>query len=320
MPSDSDWMAATARLAARARPLSRPNPGVACIIVNDGVVIARGWTKAGGRPHAEADALARLPAGGAKGAALYVTLEPCAHRSSRGPSCADLLAEAEPARVVIGVTDPDQRTSGKGIARLREAGIEVTVLDDRAAKQSLEGFLLQQRKGRPFVTLKLAMSEDGFIAREPGQDQWITGKAARTHVHAQRARQDAILVGRGTWEADQPSLDVRLPGIELRSPQRYVLTRRQALEGAIALPNPQSIRELRETQYLYVEGGASTAQAFLDAGLVDALHIYTAPITIGSGLRAPRALKTATLNSSSEWQTSEKRQLGSDTFTAYSRT
>ena len=312
-------MAAAARLAARARPLSRPNPAVACIIVKDGTVQARGWTQAGGRPHAEAAALAQMPEGGAAGATIYVTLEPCAHQSERGPSCSDLIVAAQPENVVIGVTDPDPRTSGNGIARLREAGIAVDVLDHPDAKASLAGFLTRETQGRPFLTLKLAMSEDGFIAREPGQDQWITGEVARAHVHGQRARQDAILVGRGTWEADRPRLDVRLPGIEDRSPQRYVLTRGAAPDGVGALALPDAISELSEIQYLYIEGGAGAAQAFMDAGLVDKLHIYTAPITIGSGTKAPAQLLPQALCQSSEWYATEKRQLGSDTFTAYSR-
>lgn len=312
-------MAAAARLAARARPLSRPNPAVACIIVKDGTVQARGWTQAGGRPHAEAAALAQMPEGGAAGATIYVTLEPCAHQSERGPSCSDLIVAAQPENVVIGVTDPDPRTSGNGIARLREAGIAVDVLDHPDAKASLAGFLTRETQGRPFLTLKLAMSEDGFIAREPGQDQWITGEVARAHVHGQRARQDAILVGRGTWEADRPRLDVRLPGIEDRSPQRYVLTRGAAPDGVGALVSPDAISELSEIQYLYIEGGAGAAQAFMDAGLVDKLHIYTAPITIGSGTKAPAQLLPQALAQSSEWYATEKRQLGSDTFTAYSR-
>jgi diaminohydroxyphosphoribosylaminopyrimidine deaminase/5-amino-6-(5-phosphoribosylamino)uracil reductase len=312
-------MAGAARLAARARPLSRPNPAVACIIVKDGTVQARGWTQAGGRPHAEAAALAQMPEGGAAGATIYVTLEPCAHQSERGPSCSDLIVAAQPENVVIGVTDPDPRTSGNGIARLREAGIAVDVLDHPDAKASLAGFLTRETQGRPFLTLKLAMSEDGFIAREPGQDQWITGEVARAHVHGQRARQDAILVGRGTWEADRPRLDVRLPGIEDRSPQCYVLTRGAAPDGVGTLASPDAISELSEIQYLYIEGGAGAAQAFMDAGLVDKLHIYTAPIAIGSGTKAPAQLLPQALGQSSEWYATEKRQLGSDTFTAYSR-
>lgn len=313
-------MAAAAQIAARARPLSHPNPAVGCVILQGGIVLARGWTQAGGRPHAEAHALAQLPFGGARGATIYVTLEPCAHRSARGPACADVLAKAAPARVVIGVQDPDPRTCGKGIARLQAAGIAVTVLDDAAARASLAGFLTRETRHRPYVTLKLAMSADGFIARAPGQDQWITGAAARAHVHAQRARQDAILVGGGTWRHDAPRLDVRLEGIEDRSPTRYVLTRGEAPTGATAIAAPQDIAQLTEVQYLYVEGGAATAQAFLDAGLVDELHIYTAPVTIGGGVKAPVALWPAALaDPACGWRMTEQRQLGSDRFTAYQR-
>ena len=312
-------MAATARLAERARPLSSPNPAVACLIVKDGILLSRGWTQAGGRPHAEAEALASLGEVGAQGSTVYVTLEPCAHRSERGPACADILAAAAPARVVVGIIDPDPRTAGQGIARLEAAGIEVVVLDCGRARRSLAGFLASQTLRRPHVTLKLAMSQDGFIARPSGQEQWITGESARAHVHAQRARQDAILVGRGTWVVDQPRLDVRLPGIESRSPQKYVLTTDAALNGARALPSPAAISELSGIQYFYVEGGASTAQAFLDAGLVDELHIYTAPIVIGEGLSAPAMLQPDKLASSEDWQLVQKCQLGSDTFAAYQR-
>ncbi|WFL78212.1 bifunctional diaminohydroxyphosphoribosylaminopyrimidine deaminase/5-amino-6-(5-phosphoribosylamino)uracil reductase RibD [Altererythrobacter arenosus] len=313
--SDARWLDAAARLAARARPLSRPNPAVGTIFVKDERVIARGWTQASGRPHAEAHALAQLPPGVAHGSTAYVTLEPCAHESSRGPACADLLAEARPARVVIGVVDPDPRTSGDGIARLQAAGIEVELLDTAASRTSLAGYLSQKRLGRPLVTLKIAISQDGFMARPAGQDQWITGAEARAHVHAHRARQDAILVGSGTWRADRPRLDVRLPGIEDRSPKRYVLTTDGVPEGAEAIGSPGEIAALASLQYLYVEGGAATAQAFLDADLVDRIHIYRAPITIGEGLRAPEAF----FDLLERWEVTEHRQLGSDTFTAYSR-
>lgn len=313
-------MAAAARLAERARPLSRPNPAVGCLILRDGQLLSRGWTQIGGRPHAEAAALAQLAPGDAEGATIFVTLEPCAHESERGPACADLLVQSRPARVVIGLQDPDPRTCGKGIARLEEAGIAVTVLDHPAARQSLAGFLTRAEKRRPFVTLKLAMSADGFIARQPGGEQWITGEIARAHVHAQRARQDAILVGGGTWRADRPRLDVRLPGMEDRSPQRYVLTGGEAPAGTQALHSPQAIAELADLQYLYVEGGASTAAAFLEAELVDRLDIYTAPITIGAGVKAPESLAAENLAASgSPWRLVEQRQLGSDTFAAYQR-
>lgn len=312
-------MAAAARLASRARPLSRPNPAVGCLIVRDNIVMARGWTQAGGRPHAEAHALAQLIDHDATGATIFVTLEPCAHVSDRGPACADILAAANPARVVIGIIDPDSRTSGKGITRLEAAGIDVSVLDCAPAQASLAGFISRETLGRPHVTLKLAMSQDGFIARPPGGEQWITGQAARAHVHSRRARQDAILVGRGTWEVDNPRLDVRLEGIESRAPDRFVLTRGTAPQGAQALHAPDAICELKDVQYLYVEGGAATAQAFLDPGLVDELHIYTAPVSIGEGIAAPASIQPRNLRSSGEWKLIEQCQLGSDTFAAYSR-
>ena len=320
MPEDTRWMAAAARIAARARPQSRPNPAVGCLILRDGKLAARGWTQPGGRPHAEAHALAQLEPDAAKGATIYVTLEPCAHQSARGPACADILAAAAPSRVVIGIADPDPRTYGKGIARLEAAGAEVVVLDDPAARQSLAGFLTREEQHRPFVTLKLAISADGFITRKPGEDQWITGEVARAHVHARRALQDAIVVGGGTWRADRPRLDVRLPGIERRSPNRFVLTRGEAPEGTRALSSPQSIGQLEDVQYLYVEGGAATAEAFLEAELVDRLEIYRAPITIGEGLKAPAGLAPENLaGPDSGWLLVEQRQLGSDEFAAYQR-
>lgn len=315
-------MAAAARLADRARPLSRPNPGVAALVVHQDRVVARGWTQAGGRPHAEAIALAGLAPQVLAEATIYVTLEPCAHVSARGPACADLIVASSPGRVVIGQHDPDPRTAGQGIARLQAAGIETRLLDDPASAASLGGFLTCQRAGRPWVTLKLATSLDGCIALADGTSQWITGEAARKHVHAQRARHDAILVGGGTWRADSPRLDVRLPGLAPRSPQRVVLTRGTAPEGVTPLPSPQAIASLDGVLYLYVEGGAETAAAFLAADLADELHLYTAPILIGGeGRRSLGALGLASLaDAHGRWHVHERRQLGSDQFTAYLRT
>lgn len=314
-------MAAAARLAGRARPLARPNPGVGALVVVDDRVIARGWTQAGGRPHAEAIALAGLSPAALAAATLYVTLEPCAHHSDRGPACTDLILAAAPQRVVIGQIDPDPRTAGQGMKRLQAAGIAVSLLNDAPSADSLRGFLTRQRVGRPWVTLKLATSLDGCIALADGTSRWITGDAARAHVHAQRARADAILVGGGTWRADAPRLDVRLPGLEARSPTRVVLTRAGAPEGTTAIPAPEAIAALEGVSYLYVEGGAETAAAFLAADLVDELHLYTAPIVIGDGKRAVGALGLAGLAEAHDrWDLRERRQLGSDSFAAYWRT
>ncbi len=314
-------MAAAARLAGRARPLARPNPGVGALVVVDDRVIARGWTQAGGRPHAEAVALAGLSPEALAVATLYVTLEPCAHHSDRGPACTDLILADTPQRVVIGQIDPDPRTAGQGMKRLQAAGIAVSLLNDAASADSLRGFLTRQREGRPWVTLKLATSLDGCIALADGTSRWITGDAARAHVHAQRARADAILVGGGTWRADAPRLDVRLPGLEARSPTRVVLTRAAAPEGTTGIPAPEVIAALEGVSYLYVEGGAETAAAFLAADLVDELHLYTAPIVIGDGKRAIGALGLAGLAEAHDrWDLRERRQLGSDSFAAYWRT
>ncbi len=312
-------MAAAASLAARARPISRPNPAVGAIVVKDGKVVARGWTQAGGRPHAEAVALEQAGER-AQGATLYVTLEPCAHESERGPACADLVAGSTLARVVIGCDDPDPRTAGAGAARIREAGIEVVQLTSAEAEASLAGYLVSKREGRPHVTLKLATSLDGCIALASGESQWITGEAARAHSHAMRAKSDAILVGGETLRADVPRLDVRLPGLEDRSPDRWVLTGGDAPEDWCALPSPDAVRDLESVQYLFVEGGAGAAAAFLQAGLVDRILLYRAPIVIGAGKPCIADIGLSSLaDSHGQWRLTDQRLLGSDTLEVYER-
>jgi diaminohydroxyphosphoribosylaminopyrimidine deaminase/5-amino-6-(5-phosphoribosylamino)uracil reductase len=317
---DSGWLAAAARLAARGIPLSRPNPAVGALIVSHGKVIARGWTQPGGRPHAEAVALTAAGEA-ARGATLYVTLEPCAHRSERGPACADLVAASGIARVVIGCADPDPRTAGQGIARIRAAGIAVDVIDSAACRAGLAGYLTRTAKGRPHITLKLALSVDGKLAYPsvgPGQIQWLTGEIARAHVHAWRARMDAILVGRRTLEFDRPRLDVRLPGLADRSPERWLLTHGQAPEGWRALPTILDIAKLAPAQYLMVEGGAETARAFLAAGLVDRMMLYRAPVSVG-GFAPPDLpeLDADNLAASVDWHRIDSRPLGNDTLDVY---
>jgi diaminohydroxyphosphoribosylaminopyrimidine deaminase/5-amino-6-(5-phosphoribosylamino)uracil reductase len=307
-------MAAAAAIAARARPLSRPNPAVGAIIVKDGRVVGRGWTQPGGRPHAEAIAL-EMAGGLAKGAALYVTLEPCAHDSQRGPACADLVAKSGLGRVVVGCEDPDPRTAGQGIARIRAVGITAEICASAAAKASLAAYLVQ---GRPHVTLKLALSLDGCIALADGSSRWITGDAARAHCHMERARADAILVGGGTLRDDAPSLDVRLPGLEDRSPQRWVLTRGPAPADWHALSSPEAIAEMTGIQYLFVEGGAGAAAAFLSASLADRLLIYRAPIIIGGGLPGIADIGLTSLSDAhGKWRLTDRRQLGNDLLEVY---
>ena len=284
-------------------------------------MLSTGWTREGGRPHAEADALSRLKPGEAKGATFYVTLEPCAHKSNRGPACSDLLSAERPARVVIGQRDPDPRTAGKGIAKLEAAGIAVEVLEDEASYASVAGFLTRQTKDRPYVTLKLAQSLDGAIALADGTSQWITGEAARAHCHAMRARNDAILVGGGTWRADKPRLNVRLPGLEDRSPDRIILTRGVQPDGVRVINTPEQISALEGVLHLYVEGGAATAASFLEADLVDELHLYQAPIVLGGdGLGSVGVLGLTDLGAAhGRWRLREAPALGSDRFTAYLR-
>jgi len=317
---DARWLAAAAALAARGRPLSRPNPAVGAIIVKAGRVVGRGWTQPGGRPHAEAMALAAAGAQAA-GATLYVTLEPCAHDSARGPSCTSLVCASALARVVVGCVDVDPRTAGQGIAAIRAAGITVDALSSPAAEDSLAGYVAMRRQGRPHVTLKLATSLDGCIALAGGESQWITGEAARAHAHAIRARCDAILAGGGTLRADAPRLDVRLPGLEARSPERWVLTRGRPPAGWRALPSPQAICDMTGTQYLLVEGGAGAAAAFLAADLVDRLLLYRAPIVIGAGRPLVGDIGLGSLaRAHGRWRLADRRRLGSDMLEVYDRT
>ncbi|HEX8058378.1 MAG TPA: bifunctional diaminohydroxyphosphoribosylaminopyrimidine deaminase/5-amino-6-(5-phosphoribosylamino)uracil reductase RibD, partial [Novosphingobium sp.] len=314
MNDDVRWLAAAASVAARGLPLSRPNPAVGAVIVKAGRVVGRGWTQPGGRPHAEAMALAMAGAE-AQGATLYVTLEPCAHESPRGPACAALVAASGLARVVVGAQDPDPRTAGEGVAIMHAAGIESALLAIPQVHLSLAGYLSQRTRNRPHVTLKLATSLDGCIALANGESQWITGEAARAHTHAMRARADAILVGGGTLRADAPRLDVRLPGLEDRSPARWVLTRGQAPTGWRALPSPEAVSDMADVQYLFVEGGAQTAAAFLAAGLVDRLLLYRAPIVIGGGMAAIGDIGLGSLaEAHDKWRLADRRQLGSDTL------
>jgi diaminohydroxyphosphoribosylaminopyrimidine deaminase/5-amino-6-(5-phosphoribosylamino)uracil reductase len=314
------WMGAAVALGERGRGNTAPNPNVGCVIVREEIVAGRGWTQPGGRPHAEAMALAEAGEG-ARAATAYVTLEPCCHRSERGPACADLLAEAGVARVVAALEDPDARISGRGFDRLRAAGIEVEVGPGaQEAARSMAGFLTRVRLGRPFITLKLAMSLDGKIALPSGESRWITGEDARAHVHLERARCDMILVGRGTYERDRPRLDVRLPGLEERSPRRALLTRGDAVEGWTRLGAPEEVSGLDGVNDLLIEGGSATASAFLGADLVDRMLIYRAPILIGDGKSSVGYIGLTDLaDAHRRWALADSRMLGIDRLEVYER-
>ena len=307
-------MGAALALAERGRGRTAPNPNVGCVIVRDGLVAGRGWTQPGGRPHAEAMALAEAGEK-SRGATVYVTLEPCAHQSPRGPACSALLVEAGVFRVVVALGDPDPRTHGAGLARLRAAGVEVAEgvrADD--ARRSMAGFLTRRAKGRPHVTLKLALSLDGCIAMASGESQWITGEQARAHTHLERARHEAILVGRRTMEIDRPRLDVRLAGLEDRAPRRLTLSSTGELD------RPEAIAGLEAVDHLFVEGGAQTASAFLRADLVDRLLLYRAPILIGAGKPALGDIGLARLiDAHGRWKLADSRMLGSDRLEVYER-
>jgi diaminohydroxyphosphoribosylaminopyrimidine deaminase/5-amino-6-(5-phosphoribosylamino)uracil reductase len=314
-------MAEAVALGEGVRGTTAPNPNVGCVIVTQGgQVIGRGATAAGGRPHAEAVALAEAGQR-ARGATAYVSLEPCAHDSERGPACSELLVKAEPERVFVAIGDPDPRTGGKGLERLRDAGIAVKLGTGRkAAAESLSGYLTRLKLGRPRITLKLALSIDGKIALPSGESQWITGEDARRHVHLERARSDMILVGRGTFMADKPRLDVRLPGLEERSPRRALLTRGEPVEGWEILNSPQDVHRLHDVNDLLVEGGSATATAFLSADLVDRILIYRAPILVGEGKSSLGYVGLdAIADAHGRWRPAGERKLGVDRLEIYER-
>lgn len=311
------------RLAERALGQAAPNPSVGCVIIaRDGRIVGRGWTGRGGRPHAEAIALAQAGSE-AHGATAYVTLEPCSHHG-KTPPCAEALLQAGIARVVAAVGDPDPRVNGAGFERMRASGIEVLtgVLKEDAAALNA-GFFLRVREDRPLVALKIAASMDGRTASAGGDSRWITGEEARHIGHLLRARHDAILVGVETAIADDPSLTCRLPGLEDRSPIRVILDTRLRLP-----PSSKLVRTARETPTwvftvseggdelralgvdifvmgrdargrpdiaailrelarrgitrLLVEGGAGVHASFIDRGFADRVEFFHAPLLLGA--------------------------------------
>ena len=310
-------MAAALSLAERGVGRTGNNPSVGCVIVKNDIVIGRGWTQSGGRPHAEAMALAQAGAA-ALGSKVYVTLEPCAHASQRGPACAQLLMEAAPARVIVALQDPDARTAGEGMATLKASGIEVMAgVMASEARQNLAGFLSRMSRGRPFVTLKIASTLDGQIAMADGSSRWITGEIARAHSHVERARSDAILVGAGTVRTDAPQLTVRLGGLEMAQPRKVMLGSGNAPEGWEIIRTPSEIAHL-DCNTLFVEGGAATATAFLREGLVDRLMLYRAPILIGAGKACLSDIGLTQLGDAhGRWQISGSRSLGKDRLEVY---
>lgn len=265
---DRRFMGAALALARRGLGNVWPNPAVGCVIVSDGIIVGRGWTQPGGRPHAETEALARAGKA-AQGATAYVTLEPCSHHG-KTPPCADALIAGGIARVVAAIEDPDPRVSGQGLAHMRDAGIAVEsgLMQDEASALN-RGYLSRTLSGRPMVTLKLAISLDGRIAAHTGDSQWITGEDARAAAHGLRATHDAIAVGVGTAATDDPHLTCRLPGLPLRPPARIVFDSRLQLPltgqlVATAGTTPTWIVTLQET---VAESATARALALEELGV-----------------------------------------------------
>jgi diaminohydroxyphosphoribosylaminopyrimidine deaminase/5-amino-6-(5-phosphoribosylamino)uracil reductase len=289
-PVERAHMARALELAASVRAITTPNPWVGCVVVaDDGARTFEGATTPPGGPHAEVVALeAALAAGAASGATLYTTLEPCVHHGRTGP-CTEAIIDAGIARTVIGVADPDARVSGRGITALAEAGITVSLgVGAAEVTEQLAPYLKHRRTGRPWVVLKLASTLDGRTAAPDGSSRWITGEAARADAHRLRADSDAVLVGAATVRADDPELTVRLEPEPLRQPLRVVLG--QAAGGARIQPALELDGDLggvldelggRGVIQVLVEGGATVAHQFHQAGLVDRYVLYLAPAFLG---------------------------------------
>src|SRR3954454_14831160 len=273
--------------AAAVRTTTAPNPWVGAALVTDDGRIFTGATRPPGGAHAEIEVL-RAAGDSARGASLYVTLEPCSHHGRTGP-CADAVIVAGVARVVVAIEDPDEQVAGRGIARLREAGVDVRVGTCRdEVTEQLRPYLKHRRTGRPYVVLKLASTLDGRTAAPDGTSQWITGPEARTDAHRLRAESDAVLVGAGTVRADDPSLTVRHVDAPGGDPLRVVLGHAPAdakIQPALELTGDldavlDKLGGMGVLQLL-VEGGAQVAHDFHAAGLVDRYVIYLAPALMG---------------------------------------
>jgi diaminohydroxyphosphoribosylaminopyrimidine deaminase / 5-amino-6-(5-phosphoribosylamino)uracil reductase len=285
---DIERMDRALELARAVRALTPPNPWVGCVIEAADGAVFEGATAAVGGPHAEAAAITAAAGHDLRGATVWVTLEPCSHHG-RTPPCADALIDAGVGRVVVAVEDPDPAVAGRGITRLREAGIDVEVgvrIDE--AETLLAPYLHHRRTGRPYVVLKLAASLDGRTAAPDGTSQWITGPRARADAHALRAESDAVLVGAGTVRTDDPSLTVRDAPAPRGDPERIVLG--EAPPSAKVRPCLEHRGDLGELLdqlgakghlQLLVEGGASVAHAFHTQGLVDRYVLYLAPVLFG---------------------------------------
>ena len=283
--ADARFMQLALSLGRRGQGRTWPNPAVGAVIARDGVIVGRGWTQPGGRPHAEPDALKRAGEA-ARGATLYVTLEPCSH-FGKSPPCVDAVIASGIARVVSAIEDPNPEVTGQGHAKLRAAGIVVDVgLNAAEAAYDHAGHFRRIRDKRPHIILKLAVSADDKIGAAGHKPVAITGEAARTRVHLLRAQCDAILVGIGTVLADDPVLNCRLPGMKALSPVRVVLDRALRIPGTSRL-----VHSARETPLWVMTSDLSEAPAAMKLGAAGAQVIRVAATRSPPGLNLPAVLQ-----------------------------
>jgi diaminohydroxyphosphoribosylaminopyrimidine deaminase / 5-amino-6-(5-phosphoribosylamino)uracil reductase len=283
--ADQRFMQLALTLGRRGQGRTWPNPAVGAVVVKDGIIIGRGWTQPGGRPHAEPEALNRA-GGAARGATLYVTLEPCSHIGKSSP-CADAIIAAGIARVVSAIEDPNPEVAGQGHAKLRAAGISVDIgLGAAEAARDHAGHFRRMRDSRPHVILKLAVSSDDKIGAAGRKPVAISGEAAKARVHLLRAQCDAVLVGIGTVRADDPLLTCRLPGMEARSPVRVVLDRSLRIPGSSRL-----VHSARETPLWVMTSNLAEAAAAMKLGAAGAQVIRLAAATPPPGLDLPAVLR-----------------------------
>ena len=315
--ADERFMRRALELAERGRGTTRPNPTVGAVVVRSGRIVGEGFHERAGGPHAEIAALADVR-GSPRGATMYVTLEPCCHTGRTGP-CTEALLAARPARVVVGCGDPNPAVDGRGISRLRRAGIQVDLgCLEPEARAAIRAYATWIGERRPLVTLKAAATLDGYIAdahpRSRRAPAFLTGPEARRVAHELRAAHDAVLVGAGTARADDPRLTVRLPGREPSpdsrlgvGPLRVLLAGKHPIPPKLKMLRGRPPAEIvhmgdradlrqvlaylareREVQSLLVEGGASVHGAFIAAGLVDRVALFVAPRLIGGGVPTAR--------------------------------
>ncbi len=352
---DPDYMKRALALAESGLGRVAPNPSVGCVMVKDGVVMGEGQTQDGGRPHAEAVALEQAGER-AKGATVYVTLEPCFKDNSS--SCSSRLIEAGVAKIVIGCRDQNPEINGRGISALKQAGIEVVEgVMEKECTELNRGFFLSKNAGRPFVTLKIATSLDSKIAAASGESKWITGEEARASVHYTRARHDAILTGIGTILADDPQLTARVPNITHNArkiildttcrisekaqifagcrandvlifsassyagktvPDARVIASELDEDGKVSIPFVLKTLAEQGITRLMVEAGQGVFTSFLRSGLWDELHLYRAPILIGSnGRDAFGELGISGVGAARRLNLFSRETLGNDTLEIY---